>query len=522
MKLAHALVFISLLLLAAGCANQGGVEKQPDTALIKAADESRRWIHEEASARDKAAAEKPTEAAVGGTQNAAGGADALAAKQPIASGTQTDQQAPPLAEKATLEAVLRLAGKNNPMVAAAMHRWLAATHQHAQAVSLPDPSAEATYFARRGMENYMLGLSQAIPLPGKLIIAGRIADKEAEAARLRYEAAVRDALSDAKEGYFELYYIDRAQKITEEIKGLYDRYAALAAGGKDPNGPKLPETFRAESQRAQLAYDLVLLREMRAAEAERLRAILGLPSQAGLGVTEDVAEPAELGEKLERLQEIALEHNQELAAAGVEVQRAGYAVQLAHRTPIPDLMVGANYTDEVPRIRKLMGIDNAVGVTAGISLPLWFPKYQARTKEAEELAQAAHSAEDASRLQVRADLAKAYFSLTNSSRLVRLYKDTLIPQARQALQSAEELYRNDKANLAAVLETTATVHNFELARLRATADYFQNVARIERVLGVPFKLGPPESAGLQPANEGGQDGRAPSSSKDQFENGEQK
>jgi len=82
---------------------------------------------------------------------------------------------------------------------------------------------------------------------------------------------------------------------------------------------------------------------------------------------------------------------------------------------------------------------------------------------------------------------------------VQLYHDTLVPQARQALQSVEELYRKGDATLAALLELTATVHNFELARLRATADYYQNVARLERVLGralpLPADASPP--AGLE-------------------------
>ena len=382
--------------------------------------------------------------------------------------------------------MLRLAGKNNPMAAAAMHRWLAATHKHAQAVSLPDPRVEAQYFVRQNIDRRMLTVSQEIPYPGKLVLSGKVADKEAAAARLRYEAAVRDALSDAKESYFELYYVDRAQKISAEIKGLYDRYAALAAGGKEPNAPKLPETFRAESQRAQLLYDLVLLKEIRAAESERLRAAMGAGRGAELGPTEDVADPVELGEPLEKLHELAQLRNQELAAAGIEVERAHYQAQLARRAPIPNLMAGVSLV-------QMTMPPTEVAATAGFSIPLWFPKYRAMAKEANENEQAAQAELDAQSLKVRADLAKAYFSLANSFRLVRLYRDTLLPQARQALQAAEELYRNDKANLASLLETTATVHNFELARLRATADYYQNVARIERVLGVPFKLGPASS-----------------------------
>ncbi|HEY3319315.1 MAG TPA: TolC family protein [Planctomycetota bacterium] len=395
-----------------------------------------------------------------------------------------------LREKTTLEAILSMAARNNPIVSAANHRWQAATHRRAQVLALPDPKIEARYFTQRVDDKWMLMLSQEVPYPGKLILGGKVANKEAEAARLRYEATVRDALSDAKESFFELYYIDRAQHVTEEIKKLYDRYAALAVGGKEPGVTKLPETFRAESQRAQLANDLILLKEIRASETERLRATIGAPKRFALGTTEDVAEPTEISETIEKLQETAEKHNQELAAAGVEVERAKYQSQLARRAPIPDLMVGGFY--------EHMTMGNQVGVTAGISIPLWIPKYSAMAKEAAENEKAAAADQQAQELRIRADLAKAYFSLTNSSRLVRLYRDTLIPQARQALQSAETLYRNNTASLTSVLETTATVHNFELARLRATADFYANVARIERVLGTAFQLQPAGGQGRPP------------------------
>jgi cobalt-zinc-cadmium efflux system outer membrane protein len=260
--------------------------------------------------------------------------------------------------------------------------------------------------------------------------------------------------------------------------------------------PKLPETFRAESQRAQLGYDLVLLKEMRTAEAERLRSTAGLPRNLELGPTEDVAEPGPLGEALEKLQEIAAAHNQELAAAGVEVERAQLQTKLARRAPIPDLMVGAGYMKPGPAPMDAGSMKSGVTASFGVSVPIWFGKYRAMAREAQEMEAAAVSEAEAQRLQLRADLAKAYFSLNNSSRLVRLYRETLLPQARQALQSAEELYRRGAANLAGVLETTATVHNFELARLRATADFYQNVARLEKLLGTAMDLRP--AAGPQP------------------------
>lgn len=395
-----------------------------------------------------------------------------------------------LSDKLTLPELLQAAAKENPMVKAAYHKWQAAAQKYPQAFSLPDPMISGRYFVRQMKPDdpkWELMASQNIPYPGKLIIAGKIADKEAQAAFLRYQASTRNALTDAKEMYFELYYIDRAQSVTAEIRNLYERYAALAAGGTEVGRPKLPEQFRAESQREQLGYDLILLKEMRETEAARLSAMLALPKGRGLGPTEDVADPAELRDSLDSLLDIAERYNQELAAAGVEVERSILQSKYARRAPIPDLSVSASYmrTGEMPD-----GTDptrDPITVGVGISIPLWFNKYKAMAREASEMEKAALAEEEAQRQEIRAALAKAYFSLRNASRLVRLYRDTLIPQGRQALQSAEELYRKGEANLASVLETTATVHNFELARLRATADFYQNLARVERILGTAFE-----------------------------------
>lgn len=412
-----------------------------------------------------------------------------------------------LLERLTLPELLKVAAEHSPMVKAAYHKWQAAAQKYPQAFTLPDPMVSGRYYVRQMApeeEKWELMVSQAIPYPGKLVIAGKIADKEAQAAFLRYQAATRNALTDTKEMYFELYYIDRAKSITGEIRKLYERYAALAAGGLEVAKPKLPEQFRAESQREQLGYDLILLDEMRSTEAARLGAMLAWPRGRSLGPTEDVSDPADLRDSLDSLLEIAERYNQELAAAGVEVERSILQSKYARRAPIPDLSVSASYmrTGEMPD-----GSDptrDPVTVGVGISIPLWVNKYKAMAREASEMEKAALAEEEAQRQEVRAALAKAYFSLRNSSRLVRLYRDTLIPQARQALQSAEELYRKGEANLASVLETTATVHNFELARLRATADFYQNLARVERVLGTAFEPvagGAGSSGGQGPAGD---------------------
>lgn len=394
----------------------------------------------------------------------------------------------------TLSEVVRRAAEESPSVRAARHRWQAARQGKSIALSLPDPRLSYTDFVRSvetrtGPQRYSLALSQTVPFPSKLITAGRMADREAQIARLRFESAMRDAVAGAKEVYFELFYIDRAREVTEAVSEIHARYAELALQEEEEGVSGFSDRFRAESQVAQLRYDLILLEEMRLAEADRLRSLLGMSADRELGPTHDVAPPLPLRTPVAELQRVAASYNQELQAAGVEVERARLASSLARQSYIPDLTFSANYVNVGPALDPSTpdaGRD-PLGVGVGISVPLWFWKNRAQTRQAKERHLAAQAEEEARRLNLRAEVSRAYFRLSNAARLVQLYNSDLLPQARQAQESAEQLYVSGQYSLASLLETTATFHNFELAQLRATADYYQAVARLEQLLGRAFR-----------------------------------
>ena len=392
-----------------------------------------------------------------------------------------------------LSTVLRTTVASNPAIRAARARWAAAQQKRAQSVALPDPSIEFDPFLRQMTEDdekWRLSVKQMVPPPQRRRLAGQVSDDDARLARLKLEMTVRNALSDAKETFFELYYIDRAEQITSEIRIVYERYGAMAVGGTGGVAqPSLPESFRVESQRAQLAYDLVQLAAMRRAEAGRLRSIMGVDRLANIGVTASVRAPPVRLPALEPLTRAALRYNQELASAGVEVEKSVHQVQLARLAPVPELMVGAQFMRTGGQ--DFPGGDptkDPVMLMVGASIPLWRQKYRAQVEEARQLESAALADRESQALDVEANVIRAHFAMSTSLRLVRLYRDTLLGQSRAALRSAEELYRSDRVSLLALVETISTVHNFELAALRATVDFYQNLARLERITGRPIDL----------------------------------
>jgi len=90
---------------------------------------------------------------------------------------------------------LALAALRNPGLKAAWYRWQATRERAPQVRSLPDPMLRYGYFIREvetrvGPQRHRLGLSQRIPWPGKLVLAGQVADRAAAAERKREAGAV--------------------------------------------------------------------------------------------------------------------------------------------------------------------------------------------------------------------------------------------------------------------------------------------------------------------------------------------
>ena len=135
-----------------------------------------------------------------------------------------------------------------------------------------------------------------------------------------------------------------------------------------------------------------------------------------------------------------------------------------------------------------IGLDQGIGVFVGINVPIWFDKNRARVSEAESNLKALEYEKKDLENRAFADINRIYFKIQNSSRLIRLYKESLIPQALQSLDIAETWYKQNKGSFAGLLEARSTWLNFQLAYRRGLADYFQHIARMEKLIGVNLEI----------------------------------
>jgi len=393
-----------------------------------------------------------------------------------------------------LAQLIELAAKRNPRLAAARERWLAAEERPAQARALPDPLFSYTELpeqveTRVGPQNRQFRLTQKIPYPGKLAAASAMAKEEALVAELSYRIALRDTVAEVKVGYAEYLYLRKAIRIVEQNQALAQQLAEKSAAlyakteKQRTDAVTLFDTLKAQSQLAQLAYDRITLEELRLTEQADLNRLLSRAPRAVIGMPRDlVFRP--LHATPEQLFRLGLDHRQELKAAVHKVAAAAEAERLARLARVPDFTIGAAYTMVGAAVSPIPDSGNdALGLTLGLSLPIWRTKNRARIAEARHRRQAAIQARQAETDDLMARISKIYFRLQNAERLVKLYKESLIPEAEQAMEIAEQWRDTGRDTVGRYLEAQSVWLNFQLAYHRALADHEQMVARLEQLTG---------------------------------------
>ena len=147
-----------------------------------------------------------------------------------------------------LRSLIDEALSRSPIVLAARSHWQAQTKVPIQAATIPDPQVSLQHFTVGSPQPFSgyessdfyytgFGVSQDIPGPGKLRLQKSEAEKDADYAKRRYEAAERAVEEKVKEIYFELFYhaktlaiLDRNQEELRQIQQIIRNQVSPGTG----------------------------------------------------------------------------------------------------------------------------------------------------------------------------------------------------------------------------------------------------------------------------------------------------
>ena len=166
---------------------------------------------------------------------------------------------------------------------------------------------------------------------------------------------------------------------------------------------------------------------------------------------------------------------------------------MAHLSRRPELTVSANhfFTDNnrPPSALYQVGQD-PWSLGAQVSIPLWRDKYDALEDEAtwKHLASTDNEAE----LRDRYDalITELLAEARRADETAKLYKNTILPQARQTLRADQESYSRGAVEFDRVIRDYRNLLTLELGYHSAVGELAVSLAQLSRVAGQDVKLTP--------------------------------
>jgi len=420
---------------------------------------------------------------------------------PAASRAQTPAPAAAIASSiadTTLRSLIRQVMERNPEVAAQAAAAAAAGERPAQAGALPDPMVGATAFAmapetRVGPQRAMVSVSQRIPWFGKLGARRDAAGREAASARAREEGTRLRLLTEARRLYYELGFLRVQERILKEDRSTLSHYEELARARYATGGGGEQAVVKIQADITRDDARLLELASRRAALLADLNALRDRPESEPV-VVDSLPPPPGFDFDPQIFRERALSSRPEMFEAQAQIEKNEALTRAARKESGPDLTLGLSYTF-VGRRSDPAGLmspppDNGqdiLGVTAGVSLPIWRGRISAGVREAV----ARKSGAEETKRGVIAAIDRSLGDLAQRIPLtwerLRLLEDVLAVQAEQSLRSAEAGYAAGNLGALDLLDAERTLLDVRVAAARAHADYVIAVAQLEGTMAAPLR-----------------------------------
>jgi len=365
---------------------------------------------------------------------------------------------------------------------------------------IPEPVIKYSYFVRSietrvGPQQHKLSLMQAFPWPTALSAGADAASETARAAERRFDAralGVKQAVADA---YWRLWLLQEEHHLKNEHDVVMETLAGTVRGRVRTGAASLADLNQVELGISRHHdHHGAHQEDQRVATADLLRAMGATVREQGLAATDTPFEG--LPSKSEEALHHAARQHPRIEAAELMASASDSQVRAEAAERAPSLLAGLDWivVGQAPAAVGKSGQD-AVIVTAGLSVPLWGRNYRDAMSAARAEGAAHRADRDAALQTADAQLTAALSAVRGAQRRIDLYRNTLIPQAETTFQSVLGSYQSGRSTVASALLAQKELLELQLELARSRSHHARAWAVLEAVVGHPVE---PTAQGEQP------------------------
>ncbi len=389
-------------------------------------------------------------------------------------------------ETLSLAEATREALQNNPAIKSARAKWEAARQRIPQAGAWEDPQLKVNSLlgrfvdvSRNGFMDQAVSVEQMVPLSGKNRSKERIATAEAVASFEDFRRQQLDVASKTKASYFRLANLYALLDLNTQEEAALSQVLDASKAKFEVGTQSQADYLTADVERQKIVEARRDLEQKLSDEQTKLKVLLNRDPFSPLGRPAVIqALPQALPR--DQLSHLALANRPEIRQAQSMVIAASTKVELAKREWIPDpslSLQAEHYNAGRQAISEL---------NAGVSIGLpWFnrAKYRAGEREAQSDLLAAQQNLESARTEALGMLRDQLEKIQTMHHHIELYRDRLLPSARQTVLSYQADYETDKATLIQVLSSENNLRQLETMYNQDQTDYRVAIAELESLVG---------------------------------------
>lgn len=398
----------------------------------------------------------------------------------------------PISAPLTVEQTVDEALQSNTEIRAAVRRLSLAQLKTTTAGSLDDPMLMVRDWQTPlqkpwdvNQAQLMFSVQQTFVGKDKRALRGKVAGDEVEVASdelesLRQEiaASVREACSVLLRNADEMrLHSQQASVLNEALSAALAEYTT----GKVPQA----DVLRAQMALTRLSEHLVELEQEHDVAAAQLNVLMGRSPDEGVEIAGSYRGTSALP-PLDDLKRIAIEHRPELTALRKQIAKAGDESQLARLAMKPDFTIAAGYM----LMPTGSNFRNAYMAELTMNLPqLNRSRHDGEAKQADAATDVARAELDARTSAVFLEIRQAQIEVQAAQRRVKLYRDTLLPQADAAFKATTAAYQNNRGEFMNLIDSQNLLLDIRTDYFKALSAADAGSAQLERAIGAPLPTG---------------------------------
>jgi outer membrane protein, heavy metal efflux system len=398
-----------------------------------------------------------------------------------------------VATRLSVDEALAEALQSNPEVRAAVRRLSLAQLKTTTARSLDDPMLMVRDWDTPlkkpwdlNQAQLMFMVQQSFQSKQKRDLRARLAGDDAGVAAsdlesLRQEVAVevRKACADMMRNADEMKLHDgQVSLLKEAVAGALAEYTT----GKVPQA----EVLRAQMALTRMNEHLIELEEERDNARAQLNALRGSSPDEPVEISGSYANPAAIP-SIDELERVAIEHRPELVGLRRQITKSRDQGQLTRLAMKPDFTAGLGYM----LMPSGSVFRNAYMAEFAMNLPtLNRDRHEGEARQADAATDVSQAELEARTSNVFLEIREAQIIVLGAQKRIKLYRDTLLPQAEAAFKASAAAYENNRGEFTNLIASQNLLLDVQAAYYKASGASDAGIAELERAIGAAMSVAP--------------------------------